>query len=147
VPVLIATARDSVGDRVEGLDAGADDYIVKPYDTRRTAGAHPRLAAPQPRAAPSRCISHKGVSSTRATRQPVDGQPVVLSAREWAVLEPMLATARHRVLARPARGEAVRLEGRDQQQRGRGVRARPAQEAGRRTHPNVRGVGYMVPKL
>src|SRR5947209_4036561 len=33
VPVLVATARDSVGDRVAGLDAGADDYIVKPFDT------------------------------------------------------------------------------------------------------------------
>ena len=33
VPVLVATARDAVGDRVAGLDAGADDYIVKPYDT------------------------------------------------------------------------------------------------------------------
>jgi two-component system OmpR family response regulator len=90
VPVLIATARDAVGDRVAGLDAGADDYIAKPFDTdelmariraliRRSAG----------RAEP--VISHKGVTLHPATRQAtLNGGPVALSAREWAVLEPML---------------------------------------------------------
>ena len=91
VPVLVATARDAVGGRIAGLDAGADDYVVKPYDTdellariraliRRSAG----------RAEP--VFSHKGVTLNPATREAtVDGQPVSLSAREWAVLEPMLA--------------------------------------------------------
>ena len=91
VPVLIATARDAVGDRIAGLDAGADDYVVKPYDTdellariraliRRSAG----------RAEP--VFSHKGVTLNPATREAsVNGEPVSLSAREWAVLEPMLA--------------------------------------------------------
>jgi DNA-binding response OmpR family regulator len=91
VPVLVATARDAIGDRVAGLDAGADDYVVKPYDTdellariraliRRSAG----------RAEP--VFSHKGVALNPATREAsVNGEPVSLSAREWAVLEPMLA--------------------------------------------------------
>lgn len=90
VPVLIATARDAVGDRVAGLDAGADDYIVKPFDTdellariraliRRSAG----------RAEP--VIAHKGVTLNPATREAsLNGAPLALSAREWAVLEPML---------------------------------------------------------
>ncbi|MPM66568.1 Transcriptional regulatory protein QseB [bioreactor metagenome] len=90
-PVLIATARDAVGERVKGLDAGADDYLLKPYDmdellariralTRRAAG----------RAEPS--YEHEGVQIFPATREVmVNGQPVVLSAREWAVLEPLLA--------------------------------------------------------
>jgi len=90
VPVLVATARDAVGDRVAGLDAGADDYVVKPFDTdellariraliRRSAGhAEP-------------VFSHKGVALNPATREAsVHGEAVSLSAREWAVLEPML---------------------------------------------------------
>jgi DNA-binding response OmpR family regulator len=90
-PVLIATARDAVGDRIAGLDAGADDYVVKPYDTdellariraliRRSAGRGEPV------------YSHKGVTLDPATREAtVNGEPVKLSAREWAVLEPMLA--------------------------------------------------------
>jgi two-component system OmpR family response regulator len=90
LPVLVATARDAIGDRVAGLDAGADDYIVKPFDIdelqariraliRRSAG----------RATP--LISHKGVMLNPATREAaLNGEPVALSAREWAVLEPML---------------------------------------------------------
>ena len=90
MPVLVATARDAVGDRIAGLDAGADDYVVKPYDTdellariraliRRSAG----------RAEP--VFSHKGVTLNPATREAtVNGEPVSLSAREWAVLEPLL---------------------------------------------------------
>ncbi len=91
MPVLVATARDAIGDRIAGLDAGADDYVVKPYDTdellariraliRRSAG----------RAEP--VFSHKGVALNPATREAsVNGEPVSLSAREWAVLEPLLA--------------------------------------------------------
>jgi two-component system, OmpR family, response regulator len=90
VPVLVATARDAIGDRVAGLDAGADDYVVKPFDTdellariraliRRSAGQ----AGP--------VFSHKGVELNPATREAtVNGAAVSLSAREWAVLEPML---------------------------------------------------------
>ncbi|HUR87662.1 MAG TPA: response regulator transcription factor [Ramlibacter sp.] len=90
VPVLVATARDAVNDRVAGLDAGADDYIVKPFDVdelqariraliRRSAG----------RADP--VISHKGVTLNPATREATLGSgSLQLSAREWAVLEPML---------------------------------------------------------
>jgi two-component system, OmpR family, response regulator len=91
MPVLVATARDAVGDRVAGLDAGADDYVVKPYDTdellariraliRRSAGRGEPV------------FSHKGVTLNPATREAaIHGEAVTLSAREWAVLEPMLA--------------------------------------------------------
>jgi two-component system OmpR family response regulator len=90
VPVLVATARDAVSDRIAGLDAGADDYIVKPFDIdelqariraliRRSAG----------RAQPF--IAHKGLTLNPATREAaLHGEPLQLSAREWAVLEPML---------------------------------------------------------
>lgn len=90
-PVLVVTARDAVADRIKGLDAGADDYVLKPYDidellariralTRRSTGrAEPVLEAHGLRLNPA---THE------ATR---DGQPVTLSGREWAVLEALMA--------------------------------------------------------
>ena len=91
MPVLVATARDAVGDRVAGLDAGADDYVLKPYDTdEMLARIRALLRRSAGRAEP--VFSHKGVTLNPATREAaVNGAPVSLSAREWAVLEPLLA--------------------------------------------------------
>jgi two-component system, OmpR family, response regulator len=90
VPVLIATARDAVADRIAGLDAGADDYVVKPFDIDELqARIRALLRRSAGRAEP--VFSHMGVALNPATHEAtVNGQPVSLSAREWAVLEPML---------------------------------------------------------
>lgn len=91
MPVLVATARDAVADRIAGLDAGADDYIVKPYDVDELLA---RIRALIRRGAGhgEPVFSHKGVVLNPATREAaVHGEPVMLSAREWAVLEPMIA--------------------------------------------------------
>lgn len=90
VPVLVATARDGVSDRIAGLDAGADDYVVKPYDTDELlARIRALLRRAAGRAEP--VFEYKGISLNPATHEAtVDGQPVSLSAREWAVLEPLL---------------------------------------------------------
>jgi two-component system, OmpR family, response regulator len=91
VPVLVATARDAVGDRVAGLDAGADDYVVKPYDTDELL-ARVRALIRRSAGRGEPVFSHMGVTLNPATREAaVGGEPVTLSAREWAVLEPMLA--------------------------------------------------------
>ena len=91
VPVLVATARDAVGDRIAGLDAGADDYVVKPYDVDELlARVRALLRRSAGRAEPM--FEHKGVSLNPATREAtLHGRPVSLSAREWAVLEVLLA--------------------------------------------------------
>ncbi|MBK6007660.1 response regulator transcription factor [Ramlibacter ginsenosidimutans] len=90
VPVLVATARDAVGDRVAGLDAGADDYIVKPYDTDELL-ARVRALLRRSAARGDPLITHKGVELNPATREAsVNGQPLSLTPREWALLEPML---------------------------------------------------------
>lgn len=90
VPVLVATARDAVGDRVAGLDAGADDYIVKPYDTDELlARVRALLRRSAGRGEP--VISHKGLELNPATREAtLNGEALSLSPREWALLEPML---------------------------------------------------------
>jgi DNA-binding response OmpR family regulator len=90
VPVLVATARDAVGDRVAGLDAGADDYIVKPYDTDELL-ARVRALLRRSAARGDPLITHKGVELNPATREAnFNGQALSLTPREWALLEPML---------------------------------------------------------
>ena len=91
VPVLIATARDGVSDRIAGLDAGADDYVAKPYDIDELlARIRALLRRSAGRGEP--VFAHKGVRLDPATREAtVHGQPALLSAREWAVLEALLA--------------------------------------------------------
>ncbi|WP_295527805.1 response regulator transcription factor, partial [uncultured Pseudacidovorax sp.] len=91
MPVLITTARDAVQQRVEGLDAGADDYVLKPYDLDELlARIRALLRRAAGRAEP--VYEHKGVSLNPATHEAtVDGKPMVLSAREWAVLEALIA--------------------------------------------------------
>ena len=90
-PVIVLTARDGLGDRVTGLDAGADDYLVKPFELDEL---NARMRAVQRRhggrAAP--LLSFGGVTLDPATRQVTrNGVPVLLSAREFAVLEALMA--------------------------------------------------------
>jgi len=89
-PVIVLTARDAAGDRVKGLDSGADDYLVKPFELDEL---HARIRAVMRRqggrAEPA--LQHGGVTLDPATRQVTkDGEPVLLSAREFAVLEALM---------------------------------------------------------
>ena len=89
-PVIVLTARDGPGDRVAGLDAGADDYLVKPFDLDELlARIRALLRRHAGRAAP--LLRHGGMTLDPATRQvTLHGRPVLLSAREYAVLELLL---------------------------------------------------------
>ncbi len=92
LPVLVATARDALADRVAGLDAGADDYVLKPYDIDELlARIRALLRRSAGQAAPA--FEHNGLSLNPATREATRArrEPVQLSAREWAVLEPLIA--------------------------------------------------------
>ncbi|MBX9613812.1 MAG: response regulator transcription factor [Burkholderiales bacterium] len=145
-PVLIATARDSVQQRIEGLDAGADDYVLKPYDldellariralVRRAAG----------RAEP--VYEHGDVRINPATREVTVGSTaVVLSAREWAVIEPLLARP-GLVLSRAQLEEKLygwkdEISSNAVEVYIHGLR----KKLGAELIQNVRGVGYMVPR-
>ena len=90
-PVIVLTARDARGDRVAGLDAGADDYLVKPFELDElNARIRAVLRRHGGRAEP--VLSHGGVTLDPATRQVTrHGEPVLLSAREFAVLEALMA--------------------------------------------------------
>ncbi|MBC7609252.1 MAG: response regulator transcription factor [Polaromonas sp.] len=146
VPVLIATARDGVSDRIAGLDAGADDYVVKPYDTDELlARIRALLRRSAGRAEPA--FEHKGVSLNPATREAtINGQPVSLSAREWAVLEPLLA--RPGVVLSRTQLEEKLFSWKDDVSSNavevyiHGVR----KKLGANFIQTVRGLGYLVPK-
>ena len=87
LPVLIATARDEVASRVKGLDAGADDYLIKPFDLDELA-ARIRAIVRRRAGRAEPLMQHRGVSLNPATREVLrDGVPVVLTARELALLE------------------------------------------------------------
>ena len=90
-PVIVITARDGPGELVRGLDTGADDYLVKPFELDEL---HARMRAVMRRhgGQAQTVLSHGGVTLDPATRQVTrDGEPVLLSAREFAVLEALMA--------------------------------------------------------
>lgn len=145
-PVLIATARDSVQQRIEGLDAGADDYVLKPYDLHELlARIRALVRRASGRAEP--VYEHMGVSINPATREvTVRGEAVVLSAREWAVLEPLLARP-GMVLSRAQLEEKLygwkdEISSNAVEVYIHGLR----KKLGAELIQNVRGVGYMVPR-
>ena len=90
-PVLVLTARDAVADRVAGLDAGADDYLVKPFDLDElSARLRALLRRGSGRAGP--VLEAGAVELDPATREVrLNGQLVAVSPREFAVLEALLA--------------------------------------------------------
>lgn len=90
IPVLIVTARDAVADRVMGLDLGADDYLVKPFDLQElTARVRALIRRHQGRARPEIQLGALSVNTlSREVR--LDGQPVHLSQKEFDLLQALL---------------------------------------------------------
>jgi len=89
-PVIVLTARDALPDRVAGLDAGADDYLVKPFELDELL-ARMRAVLRRQGGRASPVLDHAGIRLDPATRQVTrNGQPVLLSAREFAVLEALM---------------------------------------------------------
>jgi len=94
-PVLIVTAREEVDERVHGLDLGADDYLTKPFSlSELEARVRALLRRARPATAARVVIGRLSVDGA-ARRVRIDGQPVELSAREWALLDLFLARPGH----------------------------------------------------
>ena len=146
VPVLILTARDTVPDRIAGLDAGADDYLVKPFDLGELQA---RLRALLRRAGNQAepVLSHGGFRLDPAARSVTrEGRPVELSAREFAVLHALLLNA-GRVLSKAQLEEKLYGWGEEIESNAVEVFVHHLR---RKLAPDlirtVRGVGYMIPK-
>jgi two-component system OmpR family response regulator/two-component system response regulator QseB len=90
VPVILITAFNALADRVEGLDLGADDYLVKPFELEELS-ARIRAAARRGASQASNALVHAGIALDVESRQAsLHGQPVVLTAREYHVLYALL---------------------------------------------------------
>ena len=91
VPVIMLTARDSVGDRVRGLDAGADDYLVKPFSLAELAARLRALARRDDRARPVLLAEGDLRLDPAAKRAWRAGEELRLSPKEFALLELFLS--------------------------------------------------------
>lgn len=90
VPVLVLTARDALTDRVKGLDLGADDYLVKPFDLPELE-ARARALIRRGQSGGASVLSHGAlVLDTAGRRATLAGEPLELSARELGVLEVLM---------------------------------------------------------
>ena len=89
-PVIILTALDQVSDRIEGLNAGADDYLVKPFDLAELS-ARIGSVARRYTGNPNPIIRHGPLEIDLAARSVMkDGKKIVLTAREWVLFEAFL---------------------------------------------------------
>ena len=90
VPVMILTALDAVAERIAGLDAGADDYLVKPFDLDELA-ARIRAVVRRRQGRSEPLLVHGALQLNPATRETLwQGRPIALSGREFHLLEALL---------------------------------------------------------
>lgn len=145
-PVIIITARDDVQSRIAGLDSGADDYVVKPFDLDELA-ARMRSVLRRGAGRGEPVIEHAGIRLNPATREVSHrGEPVQLSAREYAVLEALLlrpgAILSRAQLEDRLYGWGGEIESNTVEVYIHSLR----RKLGSDTIRTVRGVGYCVPK-
>ncbi|WP_225781749.1 response regulator transcription factor [Xenophilus sp. Marseille-Q4582] len=142
--VIVLTARDQVSDRIRGLDAGADDYLVKPYDPAELLA---RLRAVERRRSTSQSAVLKlgaleidlGSDSVR-----LRGLPVLLTAKEWALLR-VMASRPSRIHTREALQDA--LYGFDEETDSNTLEvfiSRLRRKLGRERIQTLRGLGYRL---
>jgi two-component system OmpR family response regulator len=146
LPVIIATAQDQVAIRIEGLNSGADDYLVKPFDLNEMTA---RLAAVARRYAGQNTVSKRlGSVELNLSRRiiTIDGEPVTLSAREWAVLE-RLTSHPGAVVSKADIEESLYAFGAEIESNAVEVYvSRLRKKLGRNLIQTVRGLGYQVVK-
>lgn len=146
LPVLVLTARDAVPDRIRGLDAGADDYVIKPVDLDELA-ARLRALVRRAHGQPQECLALQDIvldPAARAVRKA--GVPVSLSGREFDLLHTFLLNA-GRVLTRDQLEQHLYSWGQEVDSNAVEVHIHNLR---RKLRPEliqtVRGVGYMLPK-
>lgn len=105
-PILMLTARDALADRVAGLDSGADDYVVKPFELDELLARLRALMRRGPALTEERFTVGDLVVDTRAQQVTRTGLPVLLTTREYALLE-YLARHAGRVVGRAELTEHV----------------------------------------
>lgn len=145
VPVIIVTAQDQITSRIDGLNAGADDYLVKPFDLKELTA---RIAAVARRynAQPTPWRGFGEIQIDPASRTVTSaGSPVDVTAREWAVLERLTRTP-NATVAKPDIEDALYEFGAEVESNTVEVYvSRLRKKLGRDFIRTIRGLGYQVP--
>jgi DNA-binding response OmpR family regulator len=145
-PILILTARDAIQDRVTGLDAGADDYVVKPVDLAELA-ARLRALVRRARGEAAPALRRGDLELDPAAHRVVfRGRSVELSAREFALLHELMLNA-GRVLSREQLEERLYSWGREVESNAVEVHVHHLRrKLSPRLIRTIRGVGYLMPR-
>jgi len=143
-PVLVLTARDAVPERIRGLNAGADDYVLKPVDLEELA-ARLRALVRRAHGQPLECLRAQDVvldPAARSVRR--GGEPVVLSTREFDLLQAFMLGA-NRVLSREQLEQQLYSWGQEVESNAIEVHIHNLRrKLGAALIHTVRGVGYML---
>jgi len=146
IPVIVVTAKDAVDDRIRGLDAGADDYVAKPFDIQELA-ARIRSALRRSSGSAEPEIDIDGVKISPAGREVRrDGEQIHLSAREYAIVEALMLR-RGNILSKAQLEE--RMYGWSDEIESNAIEVHIhaiRRKLGSDFIKNVRGVGYFIPK-
>jgi two-component system OmpR family response regulator len=145
-PVLVITARDAIDDRIAGLDNGADDYVVKPFDLGELL-ARMRAVIRRKGGSSSPVLSNGRISLDPATREAsCDGACARLTAREFALLRALLIRP-GAILSRVELEDRIYGWGEEVESNAVEFLIHSLRrKLGADTIQNVRGVGWIVPK-
>jgi len=145
-PILVLTARDTVPDRIRGLDTGADDYVVKPVDLHELA-ARLRALVRRAHGQPQESLTAQDVLLDPAARTVQQaGSPVSLSTREFDLLQAFMLNA-GRVLSREQLEQQLYSWGQEVDSNAIEVHIHNLRrKLGATVIHTVRGVGYMLPR-
>ncbi|SAL50505.1 response regulator transcription factor [Caballeronia humi] len=146
VPLVVITARDAVEDRVRGLDGGADDYVLKPFELSELL-ARMRAVVRRRSGQAAPVMTNGALSLDPATREAsIDGQSTRLSAREFSLLQALMVRP-GAILSRAELED--RIYGWNEEVESNAVEFiiySLRKKLGSDTIKNVRGVGWMVAK-
>lgn len=145
-PVVILTARDTVDDRVKGLDAGADDYLTKPFDLDELC-ARMRALQRRSKARAKPTINYADITLDPASHVvQVKGEEVLVSRREFALLQKLLENS-GRVISREQLNQTLYGWGENIDSNALEVHIHNLRKRfGTKLIRTIRGVGYMVEK-
>jgi two-component system OmpR family response regulator len=145
-PVLVITARDGVDDRVHGLDLGADDYLIKPFELRELQARMRALIRRRAGRATSVLIAGSSELNTETHELSRDGVTDVLPAREYALMLALLERP-GRILSRSQIEDRIYGWGEEVESNAVDVLIHSVRRKfGKDVILNVRGAGWMAPK-
>jgi len=145
-PVVILTARETIDDRVKGLDAGADDYLTKPFDLDELC-ARMRALQRRSKSRAQPVLTYGDITLDPASHViQVDGKPILISRREFALLQKLIENA-GRVISREQLNQTLYGWGENIDSNALEVHIHNLRKRfGSKLIRTIRGVGYMAEK-